>query len=109
MSFIQGIIHYSKHSYHCLVSLEFVNRISFYEAYLSVVDCGAPGTLSNGDVSYTLTTESSTVVNSCDDGFILCGDENRTCLSTGVWSGSVPDCISEYISLYQWAVLPLMV
>jgi len=62
-----------------------------------VLDCGAPDTPSNGGVSYTLTTEDSTVVYSCDDGFVLCGDENRSCLSTGVWSGSVPDCISEYI------------
>ena len=70
------------------------------------VDCGAPDTPSNGDVSYTLTTEGSTVVYSCDDGFVLCGNENRTCLSipisgflsgfTGFWSGLVPDCISEY-------------
>jgi len=71
------------------------------------VDCGAPDPPSNGSVSYTLTTEGSTVVHNCDDGFVLCGDENRTCLSfpisgflsgfTGVWSGSVPDCISEYM------------
>ena len=60
------------------------------------MDCKEPDTPSNGDVSYTMTTEGSTVVYSCDDGFVLCGDENRTCLSTGVWSGSVPDCISEY-------------
>ena len=61
------------------------------------MDCGAPDTPSDGDVSYTLTTEGSTVVYSCDDGFVLCGNQNRTCLSTGVWLGSVPDCISEYI------------
>ena len=62
----------------------------------SVVDCGEPDTPSNGGVSYTITTEGSTIVYSCDPGFVLCGDENRTCLSTGMWSGSVPDCISEY-------------
>jgi len=63
------------------------------------VDCGAPDTPSNGSVSYTLTTEGSAVVYSCDDGFVLCGDESRSCLSTGVWSGSVPDCISECIMI----------
>ena len=62
-----------------------------------VVDCGEPDTPSNGGVSDAITTEGSTVVYSCDSGFVLCGDENRTCLSTGMWSGSVPDCISEYV------------
>ena len=65
--------------------------------YSSLVSCGVPDTPSNGDASYTLTTEGSTVVYSCDDGFVLCGNQNRTCLPNGVWSGSVPDCISEYI------------
>ncbi|XP_065918601.1 sushi, von Willebrand factor type A, EGF and pentraxin domain-containing protein 1-like isoform X2 [Dysidea avara] len=63
-----------------------------------VVDCGEPDTPSNGGVSYTITTEGSTIVYSCDPGFVLCGDENRTCLSTGMWSGSVPDCISVEVS-----------
>ena len=60
------------------------------------MDCGEPDTPSNGGVSDAITTEGSTVVYSCDSGFVLCGDENRTCLSTGMWSGSVPDCISEF-------------
>ena len=61
-----------------------------------VVDCKEPDSPSNGYGDYTATTEGSTVVYSCDPGFVLCGDENRICLSTGIWSGSVPDCISEW-------------
>ena len=71
--------------------------VSVYSACgLLVENCKEPDSPSNGDVDYTATTEGSTVVYSCDPGFVLCGDENRTCLSTGMWSGSTPDCISEY-------------
>ena len=79
------------------------------------MSCGEPDTPSNGVANYTMTTEGSTVVYSCDPGFVLCGDENRTCISipisgllsafTGFWSGSVPMCISE---LYVCIISMLM-
>ena len=80
-----------------LMALKIVKLNAYMCIYLSGVDCEKPDTPSNGGVSYTITTEGSTIVYSCDPGFVLCGDENRTCLSTGMWSGSVPDCISEYV------------
>lgn len=66
-----------------------------YYVYNVVVDCGSPGTPTNG-LSDIITTIFGSVVNhSCDDEFILCGSENRTCQANGMWSGSVPDCISK--------------
>lgn len=42
-----------------------------------------------------MTTFGSVAYHSCDDEFLLCGSENRTCQANGLWSGSLPDCISE--------------
>jgi len=56
------------------------------------IDCGSPGVLANGNVIHSNTTVGSTVMYTCDLPFILCGDDTRTCLSTGVWSGSLPSC-----------------
>ena len=45
----------------------------------------------NGSVSLTTTTFGSRAVFSCDASFVLRGDSNRTCESTG-WSGNNPSC-----------------
>ena len=62
----------------------------------SVRDCGELLDPANGTVSLT----GSTVVGSeadysCLEGFSLSGDALRTCLTSGVWSGQEPQCISE--------------
>ena len=62
------------------------------------VDCQQPEVPSNGGVTIITTTFGSTIMYNCDSGYALCGDDTRMCLSTGMWSGSVPDCISEHIT-----------
>ncbi len=62
----------------------------------SVVSCSvlvAPsnGTLTGDSVSYW-----SEVTYSCDLGYILSGDADRTCQADGVWSGSDPVCNSKH-------------
>ena len=62
---------------------------------LTVVDCGTMTDPTNGQVSHTAgTTFEQTATYSCDTGYILVGDNNRTCQATGVWSGSEPICQS---------------
>jgi len=59
------------------------------------VDCGSPGRLLNGVSNFTSTTFGSMVTHMCDEGFVLCGIETRTCQSNSMWSGSLPDCVSK--------------
>ena len=44
---------------------------------------------------WTNTTYNSIATYSCDTGHMLVGDETRTCLESGVWSGSTPICTGE--------------
>ena len=59
--------------------------------------------MANGNVTLTSTTLGSTVTYTCDVPFVLCGDDTRTCLTTGMWSGSAPSCnlISECRYIYN--------
>ena len=78
----------------------------------SLVDCGDPGTPTNGQRSLSSTTYNSAVIYTCDVGYTLQGSTSRTCQSNGQWSGSVPQCkgMSELIEglaihphqLYMW-------
>ena len=62
---------------------------------LTVVSCDALTDPVNGQVSHTAgTTFRQTATYSCDMGYNLVGDNNRTCQATGVWSGSEPICQS---------------
>ena len=58
----------------------------------SVVDCDDPGTPLNGKRQLNITTFGSIVEFSCNNGYELVGRQQRTCGSTGQWSGSVPVC-----------------
>jgi hypothetical protein len=52
----------------------------------NVVDCGTIEAPVNGAVSFSSTTYNSTAYFSCNDGYMLAGDETITCLASGVWS-----------------------
>ena len=56
------------------------------------MDCDDPGTSLNGNRQVNATTFGSTVDYSCNDGYELVGRQQRTCRSTGRWSGSLPVC-----------------
>ena len=60
-----------------------------------VVDCGDPGTPTNGQRSLSSTTYNSVVTYTCDVGYTLQGSNNRACQSSGQWSGNVPQCNRE--------------
>ena len=61
----------------------------------SAVDCGDPGTPTNGERSLSRTIYNSVVTYTCDVGYTLQGSNSRTCQSDGLWSGSVPQCSCE--------------
>lgn len=58
-------------------------------------ECGDPGQLLLGSRQVLGTTEGSVVTYSCNSGFRLVGDSQRTCLATGEWSGNPPFCNSK--------------
>ncbi len=60
------------------------------------VDCGSLSAPPNGSVMTTGTTLSSVAFYSCNTGYTRRGDQTRTCLETGDWSGSEPACNREY-------------
>ena len=62
----------------------------------AVVDCGTLDDPANGIVSHNTTTYNSVAMYSCNIGHNLTGNDMRTCLETGSWSGSVATCIGEY-------------
>ena len=55
--------------------------------------CLALSNPANGQVSVTGRTSGSTAIYTCNTGYKLTGDQTRTCLSTGTWSGQEPTCI----------------
>ena len=59
------------------------------------MDCGDIGDPQNGVVLFSSTTYNSVANFSCNTGYNLTGDTSRTCLSTGVWSGSEPNCTGK--------------
>ena len=83
-----------------------------------VVDCGEPGTPTNGNTMGTLinitstdvvtlalsTTFGSLVNHTCDEGFRLIGATLRECLANGNWSAPLPTCECKqlYYCLQIW-------
>ena len=59
------------------------------------IDCGPLGHPENGRVSLSGTTYNSVATYSCDSGYGLIGNNTRTCLGTGNWSGRKPTCMSK--------------
>ena len=49
----------------------------------------------NGAVTVVDNIPGSTADYSCDPGYILEGDSQRTCQEIGEWSGTAPTCRSE--------------
>ena len=63
--------------------------------------CSELSSPTNGQVTWTGLTSGSTATYTCDSGYHLIGDQNRTCLSSGVWSGQEPTCESMHLLYTQ--------
>lgn len=62
-----------------------------------MVDCGDPGEPANGMKWLQSTTLGSYVKYKCLEGFQIKGYAYRKCLSTGVWSGTLPTCEGKQV------------
>ena len=56
------------------------------------MNCGDPGTLTNGRRFVAGTIEGSSVKFQCNHGYALRGESKRECLPNGEWSGQAPSC-----------------
>ena len=92
----------------CLSKSSNSNDLSVTDTCIIVVDCGTPGISSYGDIlsmlAYSTTIFNSTVAYSCEIGYNILGDMARTCLASGQWSGSAPECHSK---LYDFKIMLL--
>ena len=59
-------------------------------------DLSAPA---NGDVDQPGNSVGTVSTYTCNGGYLLVGDETRTCQESGQWSGSQPICECEYFRI----------
>ncbi len=64
---------------------------------IPVVSCPELTNPANGRVTVTGLEPFSTATYICDSGFVLFGDDIRTCSEEGVWSKDEPTCQREYM------------
>ena len=64
--------------------------------FLSVSDCGDPGTPANGSTIGDTFTFGSIINQTCNVGFATNGSSQRECLGNATWSGSLPICESKF-------------
>ena len=65
--------------------------------------CSGLPALTNGDISYSTTATGGSkpwpvgtvATHTCDLGFVLSGNGQRTCQNSGEWNGSPPTCDGE--------------
>ena len=77
---------------------------SLSHSFTSVVDCGIPPSVLDGNVNFTDTVFSSQATYTCLHGYNITGDITRICLVDGTWSGSVPFCERKLLCSYTATV-----
>ena len=65
----------------------------------TVVECGPPSNITNGQVDYTGITYWSTANYSCDIGYRLAGSEVKICQDSKMWTPNDTECNSETIHM----------
>ena len=61
---------------------------------ITVNDCGFPELPLLGTADLDDTIVGSVAMYGCIEGYMILGNQNRTCLSNGEWSGETPVCVS---------------
>ena len=67
-----------------------------------VVFCGDPGFSPHSVRSGSNFTLGNSVHYQCNPGYELTGPSQRTCQSTGAWSGNIPSCIGKCVNIKLW-------
>ena len=80
----------------CMIHITPVCVTSLFFVLLLVINCAALDHPKNGFVSSSSTVDGGTAAYSCKPGFVLEGEDTRTCTSAGNWSGTEPTCRSMY-------------
>lgn len=63
------------------------------------VDCGDPGLPENSNREGDRFLFTDTVQFTCNDGYYQSsGDNNLTCLNTGEWNGTLPNCTGNKLT-----------
>jgi len=78
----------------CMIHTTPVSVPSHFFVLLLVINCAALDHPKNGFVSSSSTVVGGTATYSCKPGFVLEGEDTRTCTSAGNWSGTEPTCRS---------------
>ena len=60
------------------------------------IRCEDPGEPINGGTTVSSFSVGSTAIHFCNEGFILDGVSQRTCLENGTFSDSLPTCVSKW-------------
>ena len=70
--------------------------------YIVIVDCGDPGTPTNGYTVVHSTTLGSVATHTCDDGYVLDGADERECLESGKrTTRKLPPCDGKQCTLTE--------
>ncbi len=70
------------------------------------MDCGDPGTPTNGIKIGDNYGYEAIVYYECNNGYTLSGDSTRTCQVNGFWTGALPTCSSnQSMLLYRVGVV----
>ena len=77
------------HSKKCTIAFPFYST-------LTVLECGQPPAVVNGDTTVTGTTAGSLAMYTCQGEREPQGHTVLECLEGGDWSGSPPACLGEY-------------
>ncbi|KAK1159962.1 sushi domain-containing protein 2-like isoform X1 [Acipenser oxyrinchus oxyrinchus] len=77
--------------------ISFQSHVSLVKDLEPVLSCGWLAPPTKGKKEGTTYLVGSTVKFTCNKGYVLTGSAERTCLSTGMWSGDTPHCVSDNI------------
>ena len=69
-----------------------IHVLPFMTCICLVIDCGDPGTPSNGSRTGSVFTFGGTVRYRCNQGYKLSGSDIRKCEASGRWSGNKTEC-----------------
>ena len=61
------------------------------------MDCGTLDDIDNGGVVMSTSIFGSTATYTCEEGYTLSDDVERTCQADGSWDEDEPECICKYV------------